>query len=329
MKPKTLKCLKYKKGGVSSSKKNTEKKLDILFNEQDILKNKKIKILINNLCNDDDNEIYKYEGITFDKKNKQILILLAKKLNINNKNIEKYNENEICQLLQYHNLPGTKFYHPSKYYNNLISKKNNLIHNSFRPESFLKNIKNKLQTLTLENKLVYNSIFLNDNYISTHQKAKWMINGEKILKEMIQLQLEIRAVLDNNGSTVLSDLLTGKRRVKSTIFFSKLKSRQKKQLEDLYETLTYDIKQTKKYLISLDTVEVRKELKDIRQGIRDKNKEEREQKEHQWKREKRWEDYEDRYESSKSKLLKATDYISEKFNLHPNLENLAKYVIKS
>ncbi len=323
---------KYKKGGFNSSKKNIEKKLDILFDD-DIQKNVKIKKFINNLCNDEEDEIYNYEGINFDKKNKQVLLLIAKKLNL--KNMEKLNENEICQKLQFHHLPSTKFYHPSKHINSFISTKNNFIHDKFRPQDFINNVKNKLQSLTLENKLVYNSVFINDSYTSTHQKALWMSGGKKILKQMSDLQLEIIAVLDANGSTLISDLFSRKKRVNSTTFFSKLNERQRKQLEDIYNTLNYDINRTKEYLIKLDTKEIRDEISEIRKGVRDQNneereirKEEREERQHQWKREKRWEDYE-KHSPETSKLLKGTDLISEKNKLNTYAENAAKEVLKS
>lgn len=342
MKKKNISQKKILKGSsYNNSHKNLRKKIDILYNN-DIQKGTKIKNIIEKLCSDDnqdddqDNSIEKYRGLNIDRKNKQVLLELANNLGINSDKLRHKSDNEICQKLIHTSIPGSKLYHPNYYYKKFIDNKKYLKEDTLRPGVFIRNVKKKVESLLIENKLIYNSIFKNQNYISLYEKSVYLSQGNRVLSQMEELLLEVSAVLENNGSTYWQDFFSSHPRVKSTTFFSSLTSRDRDQLEKIYQVLVDDINQTKKYLIDLDNQkEVRDQIKDIetskikrRQLEIKENQESRNIRKHQWDREDKYDKYEDRY-GKNAKYFKAADVASEISKINPVIENVGKEALKN
>ena len=53
-----------------------------------------------------------------------------------------------------------------------------------------------------------NAVFEDKNHISLYEKAKYLSQGNRVLAQLEEVQLEISAVLDNNGSTFWQDFFS-------------------------------------------------------------------------------------------------------------------------
>lgn len=338
------------KGGyLSPSIKQLRKTLDSLYDNYS-RKNVKIKQLVNQICdynNDKSNDQknlfeqqLSYDGVINKPKNKQILIELAKKIGLNDENddLEQLSDQELCQKLQYHHYPQTSRFNPYTLKNYLIDIKKSLVNDSFRPGSFIKIIKKSIEDIILKNDIVYNSVFQDNHHITMRQKAIWLSKGTKVIEKLEKIKLEIKAVLDQGGSTFWSDLFYFKPRVTSKNFVGKLSSFQVKDLTDLYDIVTFNLNKTKDYLIQLEQIDsIRKEVKDIqkeqisqqRLNI-DQKRNKRELRQHEWKREEVFDRYDEKYTKMGSNFMKALDLIQEKLGEQQLTltENLAKQVLK-
>lgn len=341
---------KKKKGGqLSQSIKILRKTLDSLY-DNDSRKNVKIKQLVNQICDNKNTKSnvqktlfeqqLSYNGVINMPKNKQILIELAKKIGINNEDddLEQLSDQELCQKLQYHHYPQTSRFNPFTLRNYLTDIKKSLVNDSFRAGSFIKTIKKSIEDIILKNDIVYNSVFQDNHHITMRQKAMWLAKGTKIIEKLEKIKLEIKAVLDQGGSTFWSDLFYFKPRVTSKNFVGKLSSLQVKDLRDLYDIITFNLNKTKDYLIQLEQVDsIRKEVKDIqkeqisqqRLDI-DQKRNKREVRQHEWKREEVFDRYDEKYTKMGSNFLKALDLIQERLGDQQLTltENLAKQVLK-
>lgn len=333
-------CNKKKGGYWDNSIKNIKKTIDTLY-DNDPQKFMKMKELVNLICankidNSQDN-ILNYNGILKNKKNREVLIELAEKNGIHRESINKLSDRELCQRLQYHDYKGTWILSPSRPINWLEDNKNKVVHDVLRPGIFIRRVKKSIEDLILKNEIVYNSVFKNDKYITIKQKAYWLSEGAKVLEEMEELQLELRATLDAEGSTFLKDILKKKenKRVKSKYFFGSLKPDQKRELESMHQILTYNIEKTREFLWGLENnKDVRSEIKEIqKEQIEKKNlklrqdRDHRETRQHQWKREETYDRYDDKYKDN-SKFAKAIDVASEYSKASPLFENIGKETLK-
>ena len=217
-----------------------------MYSDKDTNSNQKILSLVDTLCLS-----------SIKEKNRVLLLHLSEKLNIDIKELEKLNNDQICSRLQKNNSFRNSIFSPYLYINKLKDLIHYILYDLKRPATFIKYCQIFLENL-LVNEIVYKSLFNQKLSLLLEENAYYLIRTNALIDTIYQIQFEIGIVVEENGSSFVKDLSKSSQRVKSVTFFGKLNNDQLLKLKSFYVFLTHIYKQVllfKKILEKVPNIE--------------------------------------------------------------------------
>jgi hypothetical protein len=232
------------------SKKILKKTIDNVY-DQTSKEHYRIKKQIAELCEYDDNTLE-----IFPIRHRETIIQLASKLGMDEYKLNKLSNDELCI-----NIEDKLGFTTVDYVRSIFYPLAQLV--NYGTSGFINAINTSTSELLLNNKIVYVSALGDLQKVSIKQKAQWALEGGNTLVSLKMLLNEINVVNMHGNTTAVKDIFR-KNGIRSRFFIGKITPKQSKQLDELRDTLKYNIEKTSNMLFELQEDEkVIKEVNNI------------------------------------------------------------------